>query len=114
MEEKMNRKLFFSILALGVLLAPVFAEGANSAGSNHRRIEALPPYRQIAVTRVDQKADFGDTLLYGEPGQPLLPYFGATFLVPPDTDLDRVTVRWEGRAETVLRIARVWRVCAVT
>jgi hypothetical protein len=75
----------------GVFVASAFGELTYELGSH-----------DVAVSSVQGVADFGSAALYGEPGQPELPYYTVTLLLPPTTDPAGVSVVLEDVSATDL------------
>ncbi|MBN1409698.1 MAG: carbohydrate binding domain-containing protein [Spirochaetales bacterium] len=84
------------LFILGILLfSPV-----NTAVFGQTSIDL--PYKHVDITSINGKADFKGTGLYGKPGQPNLPFYTVTFLVPESTDLSKVTAGIENLSESEL------------
>jgi fibronectin type 3 domain-containing protein len=49
------------------------------------------PYKQVTVQNVNGEAKFSGAQIVGVPGQPALPTYTVTFLLPPDADVSSVT-----------------------
>jgi hypothetical protein len=60
------------------------------------------PHKNIIVQKEGTKAIFKDVAVFGEPGQPALPYYSVTFLLPAQSDLHKCTVRLEHLTEKEL------------
>lgn len=58
------------------------------------------PDQDVRVTNNSGLAEFQADELYGEPGQPLLPVYTVSVLLPPDADLNTVTCSLADAAET--------------
>ena len=80
-----------SVLFIAVFFLSVYA-----------RISFHLPYKDITAEDGTINAVLEGAGLYGEPGQPALPFYTCTFLLPPDADLNDVSVGIEGLKEEVL------------
>lgn len=60
------------------------------------------PYRDVSVTMDNGVASFKGAPLTGEPGQPFLPVYTVTFLLPSDADFNNVIVTLENQTEKEL------------
>ena len=70
--------------------------------SSFARISVNLPNTYIPVSREDGYTVFKGVSVYGEPGEPVLPLYSYTFLLPPAADLNNVSVQVDGLAEEVL------------
>ena len=70
---------------------------------SYSRISQTLMHREIPVRSDGKYAIFEGVSLYGEPGEPVLPLYSYTFLLPPAADLNKVSVRIDGLAEDVLK-----------
>jgi hypothetical protein len=60
------------------------------------------PYKTVTVENVNGIASFSGAFPYGEAGQPKLPAYKVSFLLPPDADFKDVTVSLDGVSENML------------
>ncbi|MBN1982517.1 MAG: hypothetical protein JW795_13370 [Chitinivibrionales bacterium] len=60
------------------------------------------PLQDLSVQNVRGVAQFAPVELAGEPGQPNLPVYNCSVLLPPDADLKNVTYSFEGLIEEVV------------
>jgi hypothetical protein len=60
------------------------------------------PYKNVTVSAQSGVAVFQGSALYGKPGQPNLPYYTLTFLLPANADMRNVTVDVENVTEREL------------
>ena len=70
--------------------------------SSFARISVNLPCNYIPLNRDNSYTVFEGVSVYGEPGEPVLPLYSYTFLLPPGADLNNVNVRVDGLAEEVL------------
>jgi hypothetical protein len=61
------------------------------------------PYKRVSIENHEGSAVFKGMLTYGKPGQPNLPLYAVTFLLPPKTDPEDVSVAIEHPADSLLR-----------
>ncbi len=60
------------------------------------------PYRDVSVTMDNGVASFKGAPLTGEPGQPFMPVYTVTFLLPSDADFTNAKVTLENQTEKEL------------
>lgn len=65
----------------------------------HAVISQSIPSRDIVVSNRNGVAEFSNCEVYGEPGQPHLPVYNCGILLPPDADLNTVTISIRGLKE---------------
>jgi len=66
---------------------------------SHAGISFDVPRHSISLSTEADGAVFKGATVYGEPGEPELPVYSYTFLVPPDADLNRISVSIKGLSE---------------
>ena len=69
------------------------------ASQSYGQIVQMLPYKTVNVVEKGGVAAFTGAPLCGEPGQPNLPCYTVTFLLPPSTDLSKIAVHLENAAE---------------
>ena len=70
--------------------------------SSYANISQILMHKEIPVRYNGTYAVFEGVSVYGEPGEPVLPLYSYTFLLPPAADLNNVSVQVDGLAEEVL------------
>lgn len=70
--------------------------------SSYANIPQILTHKEIPVRSNGTYAVFEGVSVYGEPGEPVLPLYSYTFLLPPAADLNNVSVQVDGLAEEVL------------
>ena len=78
--------LFKSVAIFSALVGFVFFQQANAQYSVDM------PYKQIPVESNNGKAVFVDAQLWGESGQPALPHYTVSILIPADIEFNDVNV----------------------
>ncbi|NLD93411.1 MAG: choice-of-anchor D domain-containing protein [Fibrobacter sp.] len=81
-------------------LSAIVLMSAGISGAD--KFSVKMPYKEVTVDNVNGKAVFDGTTLYGQAGQPNLPFYSVTFLLPSDADIDRVSVVLENEKEVEL------------
>ncbi|HEX3020258.1 MAG TPA: discoidin domain-containing protein [Chitinispirillaceae bacterium] len=81
---------------LSVFCAALFAIAAQSAA----QLTLKMPHKQVSVQNVNGKTVFSGVSTYGKPGQPNLPVYTVTFLLPPGTDPKDISVSIENPVES--------------
>ncbi len=70
--------------------------------SGFSQITRTLPGTPVEVRMESNYAVFSGSAVYGEPGEPALPFYTYTFLLPPDADLENVEVTINALAEEIL------------
>lgn len=68
----------------------------------HAKITTELPKQDISVARIGTNSSFPGAVTFGLPGDPELPVYYATILLPPDADLNTVSVSIESGKEILL------------
>jgi hypothetical protein len=78
-----------------ILFLTAFANGAV-------KTSVKIPYKNVRVEKIDGKAVFKGATLLGKKGQPNLPGYTVTFLLPQDADLKKISIVLENSKEIEL------------
>ncbi len=83
------------IIASSVLIVSIFF-------SSIAQITVNLPLQDTPVERILESAEYSERSVFGEPGEPSLPVYVCSVLLPPNTDLKTLTFSIEGLKESKL------------